>query len=76
MSYTRPLVLHRDPVVINVTILSDGVEEELEDIELTLVQNETLSPLEPFRVLSNPTVRISVKDRACKLYTIVSMSTF
>ena len=48
------------PVTVNVTLASDGIGGEgTEDIVLTLVQ---LPPIEPERVLINPTVRIIVED--------------
>ena len=53
-----------DPVTVNVTLLSDGVGGEgSEEIGITLVQ---LSPVEEFRVLTRPTVTITVQDNDCK----------
>ena len=67
------------PVTVNVTLASDGIGGEgTEDIVLTLVQ---LPPIEPERVLVNPTVRIIVEDNdsmycsSGRLYHIVIMHT-
>ena len=52
-----------DPVQVTVTLLNDGVEgEPEEDIVLTLRQDLILSPLEAFRVLIHPTIRIAFSD--------------
>ena len=52
-----------EPVQVTVTLLNDGVVgEPEEDIVLTLRQNLDLSPLEDFRVLNNPTIRIAFSD--------------
>ena len=54
------LFMSTDPVTVNVTLLSDGVGGEgSEEIGITLVQ---LSPVEEFRVLTRPTVTITVRD--------------
>ena len=54
------------PVTVNVTLASDGIGGEgTEDIVLTLVQ---LPPIEPERVLINPTVRIIVEDNDSMYY--------
>ena len=54
------LFMSTDPVTVNVTLLSDGVGGEgSEEIGITLVQ---LSPVEEFRVLTTPTVTITVRD--------------
>ena len=54
------LFMSTDPVTVNVTLLSDGVGGEgSEEIGITLVQ---LSPEEEFRVLTRPTVTITVED--------------
>ena len=51
------------PVQVNVTLLNDGVVgEPEEDIVLTLRQDLFLSPLENFRVLIHPTIRIVFSD--------------
>ena len=52
-----------DPVQVTVTLLNDGVVgEPEEDIVLTLRQDLALSPLEDFRVLIHPTIRITFSD--------------
>ena len=59
------------PVTVNVTLLIDGVGGEgSEEIGITLVQ---LSPVEPFRVLTKPTVTITVRDNDSKCCSFVSM---
>ena len=48
---------------VTVTLLNDGiVGEPEEDIVLTLSQDLALSPLEDFRVLIHPTIRIAFSD--------------
>ena len=65
------LFMSIDPVTVNVTLLSDGVGEEgSEEIGITLVQ---LSPVEEFRVLTKPTVTITVRDNDSKCSCFVSM---
>ena len=63
------LFMSTDPVRVNVTLLSDGVEGEgSEEIRITLVQ---LSPVEDFRVLTRPTVTITVRDNDSKCSSFV-----
>ena len=54
--------LRFDPVLINITLLhSDrGGGEEPEYIDVTLVQDDKVSPVEEFRVLVRPTLRITI----------------
>jgi hypothetical protein len=63
LSVPSPLSIRADPILVNVTLLRDGVAGEgEEEIELTLVQDLTISPLEESRILAFPTVRITVQD--------------
>ena len=55
--------LRFDPVQVNVTLLRDGIGGEgTEDIVVTLRLDMDFSPAEDFRVLVNPTIRITVQD--------------
>ena len=52
------------PVQVTVTLLNDGVVgEPEEDIVLTLRLDLSLSPLEVFRILIHPTIRIAFSDK-------------
>ena len=51
------------PVLINVTLLDNGSRgggREAKFIDITLVQDISYSPIEDFRVLVKPTVRITI----------------
>lgn len=67
--YDDLLTMSTDPVMVNITLVSDALLEGSEDIVLTLVQH---SPIEGFRVLISPTVRITVQDKDCKLSRLAS----
>ena len=54
------LSLRLDPVTVNVTLLNDGIGGEgSEEIVLTLLQQP---PIEEFRVLIKPSVKITLRD--------------
>ena len=64
------LSMSTNPVMVNITLVSDAIQGEgSEEIVLTLVQH---SPIEGFRVLISPTVRITVQDKDCKLSRLAS----
>ena len=63
------LIMSTNPVMVNVTLVSDNIEEGYEEIVLTLVER---TPIDDFRVLISPTVRIRVQDRDSKLLCGVS----
>ena len=53
--------LRYDPVPVNVTLLNNGSGGEgTQFIDVTLVQDISFSPIEEFRVLVKPTVRIII----------------
>ena len=56
------VALRLDPILINITLLHNdrGGGEAPEYIDVTLVQDEKVSPVEEFRVLVRPTVRITI----------------
>ena len=68
--YNDVLILYTDPVMVNITLVSDAIlGEGSEDIVLTLVQH---SSVEGYRVLISPTVKITVQDKDCKLSRLLS----
>ena len=67
------------PVLINVTLLDNGSSGggwEAKFIDITLVQDINYSPIEDFRVLVKPTVRITIPGISYKVYKCIAEHSF
>ena len=74
LSYPSFLTLINKPVLVNVTLLNDGVTgERLETINLTLVQNQHLTPSNENQILAYETVMITLHD-SDSMYVMVWVS--
>ena len=66
--HTNPVTLRIDPLPVTVTLLNDQVTGEgLEDIVLTLVQDDSLTPSNSNEFLIYDTVRILLMDNESML---------